>query len=340
MIWLNWRQFRLQSLAGAIGLALIAGYLLFLGMDIRDAHDAYRSRCADPAGCAQAASQFQSSYKNTLLFLAAGLGLIPVVIGVFWGAPLIAREMELGTHRLVWNQSVTRRRWLIGRMAFVGLAAMALTGLAALLLTWAASPYDSVASDRFGAVEFGARNIAPIGYAFLAFTLGTAIGLFVRRTLPAMAITGVVFLVVQFTVPNLVRPHLIPPEKTTLPMTVQTINQAKNLGSITGAPVIGGLRVPGAPGAWISETSPLRTADGQTLSESTFNDCLDTPPKSGAGGTFGDAAVCLSGLGLHVDIEYQPGSRYWPFQFAETGLYLVAGALLTAIALRRVRRVS
>ncbi|TDC45614.1 transmembrane transport protein [Actinomadura sp. KC345] len=338
MIWLNWRQFRLQTLAGAIGLVLIAGYLLYLGMDIRDAHDAYRTRCAGAADCAQAASQFSGTYRNTLLFLATGLGLIPVVIGVFWGAPLIARELELGTHRLVWNQSVTRRRWLIGRMAFGALAAMTLTGLAALMLTWAASPYDRVASDRFGAIEFGARNIVPIGYAFLAFALGTAIGLFVRRTLPAMAITGVVFIIVQVMVPNMVRPHLIPSEKATLPMTAQTINQAKSLGSITGAPVISGLRVPGAPDARVSDTSPMRTADGRMLGEKEFNACLDTPSKTGAGGTFGDAAVCLSALDLHVDIEYQPGSRYWSFQLAETGLYLLTGVLLTVIALRRVRR--
>ncbi|WP_169989076.1 ABC transporter permease subunit [Microbispora sp. H10836] len=338
MFWLNWRQFRLQALVGALGLALVAVYLLYLGMDIRDAYDAYRSRCTGPAGCAQAGSQFQSAYKNTLLFLAGGLGLIPVIIGMFWGAPLIARELELGTHRLVWNQSVTRRRWLIGRMAFVGVAAMVLTALVALLLTWAASPYDHVASDRFGTVEFGARNIAPMGYAFLAFALGTIVGLLVRRTLPAMAITGVVFLVVQFAVPNLVRPHLMAPETASLPMTAQAINQAKNLGSITGAPVIGGLRVPGAPDAWISQTSPMRTADGRTVDESTFNECLNAPSKTGAGGTFGDAAVCLSELDLHVDIEYQAASRYWSFQLAETGLYLLAGALLTAIAVRRVRR--
>ncbi|GAA2115789.1 ABC transporter permease subunit [Actinomadura alba] len=337
MIWLNWRQFRLQALAGAAGLALIAVYLLYLGVEIRDAYDAYRTRCSDPGNCAQARSQFQSTYQNTLLFLAGGLGLIPIIIGTFWGAPLIARELELSTHRLVWNQSVPRRRWLISRMAFVGLAAMILTGLVSLLLTWAASPYDQVAADRFGAVVFGARNIAPIGYAFLAFALGTVVGLLVRRTLPAMAITGVVFLVLQFSVPNLVRPHLIPPEKTTMPMTSQDINQARNLGSITGAPSIGGLQVPGAPDAWISETSPLRTADGRTLGESTFNDCLNTPPKTGAGGTFGDTAVCLSKLNLHVDIEYQPSSRYWPFQLTETGLYLVVSGILIAIAIRRIR---
>jgi hypothetical protein len=338
MIWLNWRQFRLQALAGAAALVLIAAYLLYLGADIRDAHDAYRSRCADPGGCARARSQFQGAYQSTLLFLAAGLALIPVVVGAFWGAPLIARELEAGTHRLVWNQSVTRRRWLLGRTAFVGLAAMLLTGAAGLLLTWAAAPYDQVAEDRFGAVVFGARNIVPIGYAFLAFALGTLTGLLVRRTLPAMAITGAAFLALQFAVPNLVRPHLMPPERTTLPMTAQTINQARNLGSITGAPVIGGLRVPGAPDAWISETSPLRTADGRTVAGSAFDGCLGSPPKAGAGGTFGDTAVCLAALDLHVDIEYQPSGRYWPFQLTETGLYLLAGGVLIAIALRRVRR--
>ena len=34
------------------------------------------------------------------------------MIGAFWGAPMVARELETGTHRLVWNQSVTRTRWL------------------------------------------------------------------------------------------------------------------------------------------------------------------------------------------------------------------------------------
>ncbi|MFD0905343.1 ABC transporter permease subunit [Actinomadura sediminis] len=341
MIWLNWRQFRLQALVGAAALAVIACYLVYLGMDIRDAHDAYRSHCTDPGACAQAESQFTGSYRDTLLFLAAGLALIPAVLGSFWGAPLVARELELGTHRLVWNQGVTRRRWLLGRVAFVGLAAMILTGLAGLLLTWAASPYDQVAGDRFGTVAFGARNIVPIGYAFLAFALGAVAGLLMRRTLPAMAVTGVVFLAVQFAVPNLVRPHLMPPERTTLPMTARHINEATNLGDITGAPVIGGLRVPGAPDAWISDTSPLRTADGRTVAESAFNACLDTPPSppgSGAEGRFGDAAVCLSELDLHVDIEYQPSGRYWAFQAIETGLYLAVGAILIAVAVRRIGR--
>ncbi|TDC15947.1 transmembrane transport protein [Streptomyces sp. 8K308] len=338
MIWLSWRQFRVQALVAALALALAAAYLGHLGLDIRDAHDAYRSRCETEADCAEAAAQFRSAYQNTLLFLAAGLALVPAVIGAFWGAPLIAREIESGTHRLVWNQSVTRRRWLLTKLLVVGLAAMAVTGAASALLTWAAGPFDEVARTRFGALEFGARDIVPLGYAALAVVLGTVVGLLLRRTLPAMALTLVAFLALQLLVPNVVRPHLMSPETASLPMTAEAINQARNLGSISGGATIGGLELPEAPGAWISHTSPLRTADGASLSEATFNNCLDSPPETGAGGRFGDTAVCLGELDLHVDVSYHPAERYWPFQWAETTLYLAASALLTAFGLWRVHR--
>ena len=31
--------------------------------------------------------------------------LLPALIGIFWGAPLIARELESCTYRLSWTQS-------------------------------------------------------------------------------------------------------------------------------------------------------------------------------------------------------------------------------------------
>ncbi|MFJ8719700.1 ABC transporter permease subunit [Streptomyces violaceus] len=338
MMWLSWRQFRVQALFAACALAVITVYMGYLGSEIRDAYDVYQSSCGSSADCSRARSQFRSAYQNTLLFLATGLALIPALIGTFWGAPLIARELENGTHRLVWNQSVTRPRWLIGKILLVGLAAVLVTGAAAALLTWAARPFDEVVKEQFDAFVFGARNIAPIGYAAVAFTFGTVVGLLLRRTLPAMAVTLVVFLAFQFFFPNVVRPSLMPTDKATLPMTVEAINQAQNLGSLGGGSVIGGVKIPDAPDAWIAETSPLRTADGKTLNSAKFNDCLDSPPKSGAGGTFGDTAVCLAKLDLHVDVLYHPSSRYWAFQWLETAIYLVLSGILTAFGVWRVRR--
>jgi hypothetical protein len=127
----------------------------------------------------------------------------------------------------------------------------------------------------------------------------------------------------------------MPAEQVTMPMTVAAINQARGLGSITGAAVVKGLSV---PGAWVTGTSELRTADGRPLKRATFDRCFDNPPKTGATGTFGDTAACLGALDLHVDVAYQPDGRYWPFQWIESAIYLTLAGLLLAFGLWRTRR--
>ena len=327
MIWLTWRQFRLPALLGVAALALLGAYLVHLGLDIRHSYDVYQARGT--------LSQLQDDYLGTMLLLAAAFGLIPALIGAFWGAPLIARELETGTHRLVWNQSVTRRRWLVVKLAAVGLASVAFAGLASAALTWAAGPYDRVADDRFSTIVFGARDIAPLGYAAFACVLGAVAGLLLRRTVAAMALTMLAVVVVQFAVPNLLRPHFMPPERSTLAMTADAVNQAHSLGSITGGAVVGGLSI---PGTWITEVSELRTADGRAIGDEAFGACFDHAPKTGAGGRFGDIAVCLGKLGLHVDVAYQPNNRYWAFQLIETAFYLALAGLLAALGLWRIGR--
>lgn len=320
MIRMSLRQFRIQALVGAILLVLAAIYLLRLGGDVRAVHDT---------------SQLPSQYAQTMLFLAAGFGLVPALIGAFWGAPLVARELENGTHRLVWNQSVPRRRWLAVKLTVLGLASTAVTGALSALLTWAAAPVDQAAGDRFSTILFGARGVAPIGYAAFGFMFGAVTGLLVRRTLPAMALVFLAVIAVQFAVPNLLRPHFMPAERVTVPMTADAINRARMLGSITGGPVVGGLEI---PDAWVTYTSKLLTPDGQQLSDAAFNECFNNAPKTGATGTFGDTAACLGKLDLHVDMAYQPNRRFWPFQWIELALYLGFSVLLAAVGLWRVQR--
>ncbi|PTA47877.1 ABC transporter permease subunit [Micromonospora sp. RP3T] len=335
MSWLTWRQFRVPALVGVVALALFAAYVVHLGLDVRDAEDAYRAQCAGRPDCPRLA-QLAVDYENTSLYLAALLAPVPGLLGMFWGAPLVARELEAGTQRLVWNQSVTRRRWLAVKLTVVGLAAMAVTGVAAALVTWAMSPVDRAADNRFSTVLFGARNLAPVAYAVFAVVLGVLIGLVVRRTVPAMAVTALVFVVVQFLVPNLVRPHLMPAEHVTLPMTASAINQARGLGGITGAPVVKGLTL---PDAWITDASELRTRDGTPLDRAIFDGCFTDPPRTGAAeGPFGDTATCLADHDLHVDVAYQPVARYWSVQWLESGCYLALAGLLAAVAFRRVQR--
>ena len=113
----------------------------------------------------------------------------------------MARELETGTHRLVWTQSVTRTRWLAVKLGLIGLVSVAASGLLSLIVTWWSSPIDRVNMNQFTSV-FDQRDVVPIGYAAFAFVLGVAGGLLARRTLPAMAATLVAFVTVVRSLPS------------------------------------------------------------------------------------------------------------------------------------------
>ena len=139
-----------------------------------------------------------------LYFLSVLVILIaPAIIGIFWGAPLIARELETGTFRLTWNQSITRTRWLTVKLALIGVAAMAVTEAFSLLQAWWAAPIGKavglggsasiLARGRFGVFVFPTHGITPLGYAAFGFALGVTAGLLIRRAIPAMAVTLAIF---------------------------------------------------------------------------------------------------------------------------------------------------
>lgn len=330
MIWLSWRQFRLQAMVTAVALVVTAIYLLLLGSRIRGDHDEHLAQCRGTGDCTEAMSRFQFDHLTLLLLLNGALILVPAILGMFVGAPLVARELETGTHRLVWNQSVTRRRWLASKLTFACLGSMAVAGLASLLLTWAAAPVDQVAGDRFTAVVFGARHVVPVAYAAFACALGAVIGMVVRRTVPAMALTTVVFVVTQVFVVNEVRPNLSPPHHVTLAMPAEAIEQVRGLGGITNRPTVRGLQM---PDAWVVSTSELLTVDGRPLAMERFDGCLRAGP-------WESSAECLGALDLHVEVSYQPNERYWRFQWLEFAIYLGLTAGLAGLGLWRIQRRS
>jgi len=194
MIALAWRQFRLQAVVAFGILALVATVVLVTGSHLAALYDANVVPCANSHDCPTATAAFLRSDHFFQAALPPVLLVAPALIGLFWGAPLVAREFETGTFRLVWTQGVSRRRWLLTRLALVGTASMAVTGLLSLLVGWWFSPIDRLNLNRMSPSVFGVRGITPIGYAAFAFALGVTLGVLVRRTVPAMALTIVGFL--------------------------------------------------------------------------------------------------------------------------------------------------
>jgi len=184
--------------------------------------------------CQTATSLFRDKYQGPVDLTGAFLLAVPALIGIFWGAPLITRELETGTHKLVWNQSVTRTRWLATKLIVIALISVALTAALSFVLTWAVDPVDKLIGSRFSAMTFDSRDIVPLAYAVFAFALGTTIGMLIRRTLPAMAVTLAVFAVVQIVTPNLVRPHLMSPITTNVAFTKAVAQSIDGIGSKGG----------------------------------------------------------------------------------------------------------
>jgi ABC-type transport system involved in multi-copper enzyme maturation permease subunit len=325
MIWLTWRQFRVQALIGVAALAVLTIFLVFLGFRIRHTYDFY----VGCTGCnAQAATRAMTDkYLDVLMLTGLLVILVPALIGAFWGAPLVAREFETGTHRLVWNQSVTRTRWLAVKLVVVTVAAVALTGALTALLTWAASPYDKLIDNRFDPLLFAARNIVPLGYAAFAVLAGITIGLLTRRTVVAMAITLALFAGLQILLPTVIRPHFEKPVTTSVAFKAGAAN---GIGmNEAGQVFVHGITV---PGSWVlTPEGSLYDAAGKPATREQINPCM-----TGRGPD--QDFRCIEGLNLHSSLTYQPADRYWTFQWLELAVYLVLAALLAGFAFWRIPR--
>ncbi|MEU7853475.1 ABC transporter permease [Nonomuraea sp. NPDC049141] len=333
MIWLTWRQFRAQAMAVYGLLAALAILLVIIGPPLAG------------SGVARLTSAEDQVYDLGIM-LVYGL---PAIIGIFWGAPLVTRELETGTYRLVWNQTVTRTRWLATKLVITGLAAAIATGLLSLAVTWWAGSIDagSQPSTAFGVIGdesfaprvsplvFGARGIVPVGYAVFAFVLGVAAGILLRRTVLAMAVTLAVFVAVQVAVLFAVRPYVIPAVRDTVPITAA--NVAK-LG-VTGSGGLADLAVAGPRGAWVLATETVDAA-GQVVTAPPWAATCMAPPRqmSDAHPVAGQECFAkLTALGYRQLVTYQPAGRFWALQGIETAIFLALSALLTWLCVRWTR---
>jgi hypothetical protein len=346
MIWLTWRQFRGSAAMTATVLVILAVVLALTGPDLASRYAAGVAACTPDDTCERFFDGFFD--ESQLLFVAVSFLVLalPALVGLFWGVPLITRELEAGTHLLVWNQSVTRVRWLAVKLGLVGLTAMAAACVCGLAVTWWSGPLDRSAVPDLALMAplvFGARGIAPMGYAAFALALGVTVGMLVRRTLPAMALTLAVFTAVQIAMPLLVRPHLMPPVTATFE--ISHVNGGGiHVPGQGGGPVYISMRpaVPGHAGAW-ALSSDLLDPSGRTVAgmgeEAPIPLSATSGPCAPVGGppSLDACWTEINRLGYRQQATYQPLERFWPFQWIETGIYALLTLALTWFSFRWIR---
>jgi hypothetical protein len=224
------------------------------------------------------------------------------------------------------------------KLGLIGLASMAAAGLFSLMVTWWSSPIDRAdgfesgrntasGAARLAPLLFGARGIAPVGYAAFAFALGVTVGVLVRRTVPAMAVTIAAFTAVQLAMPLWIRPHLIAPVRRISPLNTAFINELSvtNGGHMT---VIEAVKI---PGAWVLSDQTI-TAAGHAFTGPATAACVSSTA------SFDACQASVARLHLRQLVTYQPASRYWAFQWYETAIFLALAVALAGFCYWWVRR--
>lgn len=338
MTFLVWRQYRLQW---AIALALLAAFAaveLVNGSQMASAWHSLVTSCAgtrsspsgpgDQGGCLN--RNIVGMVGNDLRVLSV---MVPAVLGMLWGAPLIAHEMEAGTTTFGWTQGITRTRWLVSKVGLLLLAAAVWAGAVSELVTWWSGPENAQKADAFQPNYFDTQGIVPIGYAVFAMALGITAGALFRRTLPAIAVVLGGFIGLRVWFDDSIRYHLMPavttitsPTSTWMPSGISRVVDAGylnpagvsvNLNGSFAGPYYDGIPVDSIPAAC------AKVANAPAVGG---------PPNSDP------LLSCLGRLGFHSFVTYQPGSRYWAFQGIETGIYVAIAAALLAVTFYVVRR--
>jgi hypothetical protein len=332
MTWLVWRQYRLQAAAGAILLAGFAAVMVVSGVQMASHWHTMMSSCTATGASACSTMSLGDAIGHDFEVLSI---MVPAILGIFWGAPLVAHELETGTVSYAWTQSVTRTRWLTVKAGWLLLAAAVWGGAVAALVTWWSGPRNAAYGNAFEPNYFDVQGIVPVGYAVFATALGIAAGTLLRRTLPAIAVTLGGFIGLRLLIDNL-RPNF---------MTAVTTSYSM-LDNFSGP-----------PGSWFLGSGVV-SKTGQVISGQFSSTDLDgvplsampsacqklaaagPPPVRGGPPNGTDHAVlsCIQSAGFRQFVTYQPANRFWAFHGIETGIFVLLGAALLAVTYVVVRR--
>jgi ABC-type transport system involved in multi-copper enzyme maturation permease subunit len=327
MIWLIWRQHRAELMASGLVLALILLVLLVTGIHITDVSQSTNLlSCASKHLDCSSAQNTVSNYITNHAFGSATfynifqyfLLALPLLLGMFVGAHLVAREFEQGTYRLVWTQSISWSHWLCMKIALLACFVVCATGILYGVFIWWKTPALAAFNNPWLYSNYDIWGFVPIAYTLFALVLGIAAGTVVRKTVPAMAITLIVFVVLRVLIEIFLRPYLLPPLVMVRPISImQPVPipaQSLIISYSTeqyGKPV----------SAELGDVCSTRFSQGETT------EVYSTK-----------YSQCLANHGFQNKVVYQPLDRLLLFQGMESSIYIFLAVILLGITVLWTRR--
>ncbi len=111
------------------------------------------------------------------------MGVLPFVLGLLGGVPIVGGELEAGTAQTAWWLNPSRNRWLLHKVAPIATLLGILIIAAAVVAAIVAGDWARWYGGR--AYLIGNEGSVVVIRAFAAFGIGLALGALLGRTLPA-----------------------------------------------------------------------------------------------------------------------------------------------------------
>ncbi|MFF8036326.1 ABC transporter permease [Streptomyces sp. NPDC016626] len=306
MPWLVCRQHRLTFILLLAAATVATAGLAWLAQDASSAVAAVEK----PNPSLAETTALDSVYQR-LELVGLALASLPLVMGVFVGAPLFAGDLETGTAKFIGVQSRSRWNWVATKLVmaalFVTVVALS-TGLAMEALWTPLVNHAAMNADFTTAGGFDTTGPVAVALSLLGLLIGAASGLLLRRTLPAMVTTFIALLAVKAAWES-VRMMFAPTATKT-----------------TGNGRFGGDDFPKIPNSALAIDQSYVTGDGSLVG---WGSCVDAK----------NQLACLRGKGVvGWSVEYLPYAHMNAMQWAATGALAILIAVAVGVGAYAARR--
>jgi len=321
LAWVTWRQHR-AALAGV--LAVLGGLGLFMLFHGLAMHHAYTSLGLDTCGeldsptCRSQLTAFQHNYRTLPDVLPHYLMILPGLVGVFVGAPVVARELESGTFRFAWTQGRSPVQWVVTKLVLLAVTLTVLAMAFSALFTWWYGPVDALTGRMTVDGAYEVSGLVFTARTLFAFTLGVLLGMLIRRTVPAMAATAAAWCAVALPSMIYLRPLIQHP--------ITTLGHPGK-GAVAGSHVPVNANV---TSDWIQDSAGHHASFDNLFQQAIVSNR----------GTIPSPDQFDSWMTQHHYsqwVSYQPNSWFWHFQTIEASGYTILAVLLataTVLVLR------
>ncbi len=177
------------SLAGTIAAMYVAVRLADVAVPT-ECIQSWRLPPESAAHCTRYLEAFGEIYYSDGAKVLGSMAVLPFVVGLLVGVPVVSRELESGTAQFAWSIAPSRMAWLLRQLLVVTVLVLIVVGSAATAsealettrrASMASAPFDNV----------GLHGLVVAARALAALAVGLLIGALTGRSLPAFVVGAV-----------------------------------------------------------------------------------------------------------------------------------------------------